>query len=58
MSAHYKFEVHIKTPDEDDDEEAAVDRFAECVRKLAGTWTELRAGAKLLEVTVLAPERN
>ena len=58
MSSHWKFEIHIKTPGETDDEEFAVARFAETVRKLGASWSELRAGADLLEIVVTTPERN
>ena len=57
MSSHYKFEVHIKTPGENDDEEARVERFAEAVRKLAACWIDMRNDVGL-EITVRDVERN
>lgn len=40
VSSHYKFEVHLSTPGETDDEDQTVERFAQRVREIAQTWQE------------------
>lgn len=53
MSSHWKFEVHVKTPGEEDDEQETVERFAQHVQELADDWRD--AG---LDVSVRPVERN
>jgi hypothetical protein len=35
MSSHWKFEVHVKTPGESDDEKESVEQFATVVQHVA-----------------------
>lgn len=53
MSSHWKFEVHVKTPGEKDDEEAVVLQFAALVQSVANI-----VDRDDLEVTVAAVERT
>lgn len=53
VSSHWKFEVHVKTPGEEDDEQETVERFAQHVQELADDWRD--AG---LDVSVRPVERN
>lgn len=53
MSSHYKFEVFVKTPGEQDDEETAVEYLAALVPAIARL---LHRGD--LEVTVGEVQRN
>lgn len=58
MSSHYKFEVHVKTPGEQDDEGAVVERFARQVADLAAsTWLPPHQKPDF-EVTVSEVQRN
>lgn len=45
MSAHYKAELHIKTPDQSDDEEERIELFLKHVRELALTWNTVHRDA-------------
>ncbi|MEV7675004.1 hypothetical protein [Streptomyces sp. NPDC088752] len=40
MSSHYKFEVHLRAPGEDDEEDQAVEQLAERVRQIVQDWQE------------------
>jgi hypothetical protein len=53
MSSHWKFEVHVKTPGEKDDEQATVEQFADLVQSIARILDR-----DDLEVTVSEVERN
>lgn len=59
MSAHYKFEVFVKTAGETDDEDERVERFAKHVRELALMWSTTHQGAGIeFEASVGEVERN
>ncbi len=53
MSSHYKFEVHIATPGERDDEDETVEQFARLVQAMAKM-----IGRDDLAVVVGEVERN
>lgn len=53
MSSHFKFEVRVKTPGEQDDEEELVQHFAELVQDIARILNR-----EDLEVTVGEVERD
>lgn len=53
MSSHYKFEVHVKTPGESDDEETAVEYLAALVPAIGRL---LQRGD--LEITVSEVQRD
>jgi hypothetical protein len=53
MSSHWKFEVHVKTPGERDDEEATVQLLVDLIRATTG-----RVARDDLAITVGDFERN